>query len=329
MTPCCTEAVVGNAKVEGVPVRTLSSAGSGGLEVAFAPGAGMVGCSLRHRGEELLGQRGGLGRYVRERSTMGIPLLHPWANRVGRSHFSVCGREVDLELRDLPLSHDPGGLPIHGLLSAASGWEVERHQAEDAGGTLEARFDFAAHPDLIAAFPFPHELLLAARLDDAVLTVTTTVRATGAVTVPISFGFHPYLRLPGMERADWQVEIPVIERLERDSEMLPTGGRRPVEVEPGPLGSRVFDDGYLAPPGEAPFVLAGGARRIELRVGTGYRFAQVYAPDSDDVVAYEPMTAPTNALLSGGPDLPLLEPGASFVASFSITVLDEVGRVQG
>ena len=55
-----------------------------------------------------------------------------------------------------------------------------------------------------------------------------------------------------------------------------------------------------------PFVLAGGGRRIELSVGPGYRFAQVYAPGDDDVVAFEPMTAPTNALVAGGPDLPLV-----------------------
>jgi galactose mutarotase-like enzyme len=254
---------------------------------------------------------------------MGIPLLYPWANRLGRNRFSVRGREVDLELDGLPLSFDPAGLPIHGLLSGASGWQVERHQADRSGGVLEARFDFGAHPDLVAAFPFPHEVLLAATLNDAVLTITTTVRATGEATVPVSFGFHPYLRLPGQDRRDWQVELPVRERLELDAEMLPTGERRPVEIEPGPLGLRTFDDGYLAPPDQAPLVLAGGERRIELRIGDGYRFAQVYAPADDDVVAFEPMAAPTNALVSGGPDLPLVEPGASFAATFSITVLDQ------
>jgi galactose mutarotase-like enzyme len=37
------------------------------------------------------------------------------------------------------------------------------------------------------------------------------------------------------------------------------------------------------------------------------------------VIAFEPMTAPTNALVSGR-DLPLLEPGGSYEATFSITV---------
>ena len=33
---------------------------AGDLEARFAPDANMVGCSLRHRGEELLGLRGGV-----------------------------------------------------------------------------------------------------------------------------------------------------------------------------------------------------------------------------------------------------------------------------
>ena len=74
------------------PLRTRI----GELEAEFVPEAGMVCSSLRHRGEELLGQRGGLARYVAERSTMGIPLLHPWANRLGAERFEVAGREVDL-----------------------------------------------------------------------------------------------------------------------------------------------------------------------------------------------------------------------------------------
>ncbi len=35
----------------------------------------MVCCSLIHRGEQVLGLRGGLDAYVEKRSTMGIPLV--------------------------------------------------------------------------------------------------------------------------------------------------------------------------------------------------------------------------------------------------------------
>jgi aldose 1-epimerase len=112
----------------------------------------------------------------------------------------------------------------------------------------------------------------------------------------------------------------VRERLELDSRGLPTGSREPAMVERGPLGSRVLDDAFLAPPGGEPFALSGGGRRIELRMGGGYRFAQIYAPDDTDAVAFEPMTAPANALVTAGPDLPLVEPSESFSAAFSITI---------
>lgn len=315
--------MIGERTIDGFRALTLASQEPDHLEVDFIPSAGMVACSLRHRGEELLGQRGGLSVYVRDHSTMGIPLLYPWANRVGSTKFTAAGREIDLRSLELPLSFDDGGLPIHGLLAAATGWSVEDHRSTDTGGVLEARFDFGPDAQLLKAFPFPHQVSLRATLSGAVLTIATTVHADRGVAVPVSFGFHPYLTLPGVERRDWLVEVPVTEHLQLDERMLPTGERRPTTIEPGPLGSRTFDDGYLAPLGEKPFVLAGGGRRIELRIGEGYPFAQVYAPADDDVLAYEPMTAPTNALVRGGPDLPLVEPGGSFTASFSVTVSDD------
>src|SRR5690348_16500187 len=95
------------------------------LEADFVPGAGMVGSSLRHRGEELLGQRGGLEAYRAQRKTFGIPLLYPWANRLSRRAFTVAGRDVEIDPQRVPVRLDEHDLPIHGLLAAAGGWTVE------------------------------------------------------------------------------------------------------------------------------------------------------------------------------------------------------------
>jgi galactose mutarotase-like enzyme len=311
--------VIGTRTIDGLAALTLMSSAAGGLEVAFVPGSGMVGCSLRHRGEELLGQRGGLGAYVAERKTMGIPLLYPWANRLAAWRFPVAGREVAIDPVATPLRRDASGLPMHGLLGAVGGWQVQRHEPTEDGAVLAARFDFAAHDALLAAFPFPHELLLEATLDGPTLTVATTVVAQDTA-VPIAFGFHPYLQLPGVERDAWQIEIPVQEQLRLDAAMLPTGDRDAVRVAPGRLGARTFDDAYLAPPEGAPFVLEGGGRRIELAFEAGYPYAQVFAPPEDALIAFEPMTAPANALVTGGPELTLLAPGERYRAVFSITV---------
>ena len=107
------------------------------------------------------------------------------------------------------------------------------------------------------------------------------------------------------------------ERVVLDSEELPTGEKVPADVPAGPLGPRTFDDEFVAP--SEPFALEGGGRRIEVSFDHGYPYSQVYAPDDDDVIAFEPMTAPTNALVSGQ-DLKLLEPDESYEASFSIGV---------
>jgi aldose 1-epimerase len=101
--------------------------------------------------------------------------------------------------------------------------------------------------------------------------------------------------------------------------MIPTGATEEVEPFSGPLGERTFDDGYAGAGDGTRFALAGGGRRIELAFAEGFRFAQVYAPASEDVICFEPMTAPTDALVSGR-DLELVQPGDSRATAFAIRV---------
>ncbi len=269
------------------------------LTAAFAPDVGMVGCSLRHRGEELLGQRGGLEKYRESGSSFGIPLLHPWANRLDR--------EVDSPL----VRRDPNGLPIHGLLTASRYWELVSETS--------ARLDFAAHDDLMSGFPYAHELAIDLDLAGPRLTIATSLRASGDVPVPIAFGWHPYLTLPGVPRADWHVELPVRRRAELDERGIPTGRSDPVAIAPGSLGDEDYDDLFPELEEPAVFALEGGGRRLELAFESGYPVAQVYAPPGQDFICFEPMTAPTNALVTGD-GLRSVDSGATFTARFSISV---------
>jgi galactose mutarotase-like enzyme len=275
----------------------------------------MVGVSLREGDAELLWRDGGVGHYARGRTTMGIPLLHPWANRLARWGYEAAGATVALDPASPLVAHDEHGLPIHGLLGGWPGWRVV---AAD-GGALTSELDFAADPRLLAAFPFPHRLRLDAAVRGRTLTVRTTLTATGDRSVPVASGFHPYLRLPNVAREDWHVELPVMERLALDGQGIPTGAAHPVAADAGPLGTRTFDDGFAGVPEGAAFVLAGGGRRVTVRFDEGFPVAQVFAPATIAVVCFEPMTAPTNALASGD-RLTLVAPGTSYAAAFSITV---------
>jgi aldose 1-epimerase len=281
-------------------ITLLSAAGD--LEATFDESAGMLGTSLRHRGEELL-------------HPDGIPLLYPWANRLAAFDYSVLGREVVLD-RDSPLLRfDQNGLPIHGLLMGWPHWEVER--ADDA--TLFASLDFGAFDELLHAFPFPHSLNLLVRVGESEASIETAIAADRGVAVPVSFGFHPYFRLPGAPREQWEIELPVREHLFLDDHMIPTGEREPAGDLDGPLGDRTFDDAFAGVDHDRPFALTGAGRRIEVRFDERFPFAQVYTPPGAEFICYEPMTAPTNALRSGD-HLPIVEPSNTFAATWTISV---------
>jgi galactose mutarotase-like enzyme len=290
---------------EGYPAVRLTS---GDLAATFVPQLGMIGASLEHRGEELLGQRNGLAAYEAKGSTMGIPLLYPWANRLAGLDYEAAGTAVTLDPHSPRVRLDPNGLPIHGLLAANPQWEVS--------GDLTARLDFGAQPELLEGFPFPHEVRIEVALEGDGLRIRTTVDANAGSPVPISFGFHPYLTLPNVPREEWHIVLPVTEQLELDDKGIPTGNATKIEPIDGALGERTFDDAYTEVAGD--FVLAGGGRRVAVSFESGYPYAQVYAPEGQSLICFEPMTAPTNALVAG--TAPIVQPGDQRSATFRIDV---------
>jgi galactose mutarotase-like enzyme len=283
---------------------------SGTLDATFLPDLGMLGVSLRHEGAELLALPGGLDGY-RTGHVTGLPLLAPWANRLAAWRYAV--GDVEVDLAGLELATDPNGLPIHGTMTARPGWDVTARRT----GAVEARYDLGAHPDLLASFPFPHELRLAVAVEGATLWLTTTLVATGDRAVPVSFGYHPYLRLPDVARSEVRLRLPARRHLALDARSIPTGGGADEPEEDRPIGDRMFDDHY-ALNGDGRFAVAGGGRTVTMRMGDGYRFAQVFTDPTGDTVCLEPMTAPVNALIDGG--FPVVEPGDAFTASFSVEV---------
>ncbi len=272
---------------------------SGGLEATFLPGLGMVCSSLRFRGRELLELGGGPEAYAARGSTFGIPLLAPWANRLGGWEYDVAGVRVQLD-RDSPYVHIDGatGLPIHGLLAASRLWSVTQSDASD----VRALLDFAPDAALLAAFPFPHRLELCASVAAARLSIGLTLTPTGEIPVPVCFGFHPYLRLPDSGRREWTVSAPVRQRLVLDERGLPTGATD--ELAPGtlsgPLGERTFDDCFDQLDGSRPeFAVSDERLRLAVEFVSGFSVAQIYAPPSSEFICFEPMTAPIDALRSG------------------------------
>jgi aldose 1-epimerase len=296
----------------------------GQLDATFVPGAGMICCSLRHRGEELLAQVGSLAEYEHDGHTMGIPLLYPWANRLAAFEYEAAGRTVQVPHDPTRIQLESHGLPIHGVIGGRQAWEVTRAPGPDGGAlTARLRWDDSV-PELLEVFPFRHELAYEARLEGGRLQLDLTVHANGADPVPLAFGFHPYIALPDAPRERWQVELPAMRRLALDAHQIPTGPDRVLEAQRFALAEREFDDSFDQLSEPSRFAVEAGGRRVEVEFADGYPCAQVFAPLNATCICFEPMAAPPNALRSGA-ELRLLTPGASARASFSISLVVESG----
>jgi aldose 1-epimerase len=285
---------------------------AGSLEATFLPSHGMLGASLRHQGEEILGRVDDLGNAALKGSAAGIPFLHPWANRLAGYRYRAAGKEVTLDPSSPLLHFDENGLPIHGVPWPLLSWEV----IEVRQNRLAARLEWSRQ-ELLSVFPFRHRLEMTASLAPNALTFETMLVAGGESAVPVSFGFHPYLRLPGLPRANWRLRAPAMQKLVLDGKRIPAGKEEPFGALDTPLGDLDLDDGFALSGENQTFSIAGAGRLITAEWLEGYRYVQIYAPRDKDYAALEPMTAPANALVSGQ-GLGLVEPGKTLRAVFRI-----------
>ena len=172
-------------------------------------------------------------------------------------------------------------------------WEITRLGAGPRSARLAARFDWAAHDDLMALFPFPHELAIDVTLASSGLRVVTTVRPNGPVSVPIAFGWHPYLQLPRSPRDDVGGLAARVRGRDARRARHPDRAGRPVPAETAPLAGRDLDDLFALGTDRILTLAVRGPtdhdhlrRRVPVRGGV--------PPAGQPFCAIEPMTAPTN-----------------------------------
>lgn len=291
---------------------TATRIASGDTEAVFLPGHGMLGISLRHQGIEYLRRNEELKLFAEKNRTAGIPFLFPWANRLAGFQYEVAGRGVTLSPHSPVLRYDDNGLPMHGMMWPHLAWSIET----TAPDTLTATLDWS-HPKCLVVFPYPCRLTMTATVAPASLIIETALAATSDIAVPISFGFHPYLGLPDVPRQEWRVHLPPMRHLVLDGRKIPTGAAEPFGGLEGLLEDRDFDDGFALLGDKATLSVAADGKRISVDLLEGYPYSQVYAPHGQNYLAFEPMTAPTNALISGE-GLRLVSPGDTFSAKFRV-----------
>ena len=311
------------ATVDSIEVVRLADAAHH-IEVSLAPSIGNIAYDLRVNGRQILLQPpGSLAEWKAKPAQAGIPFLGPWANRLDADAFWANGTQYALNPNAVKLGRDPKGLAIHGLLLYASTWRVTRLHADERGAEVVSKLEFWRHPEWMAQFPFAHTIEIMYRLADGVLEVRTTIENLSTDPMPLVIGFHPWYQIPGAPRGDWKVHLPVRKHYLLSPKLIPTGETRPVDFpDPTPLAGRQLDDVFGSVNAGEEFYVEAHGKRIAVRFGPKFPVAVVYAPESRNVVCFEPMTGVTNGfnLAHAGRynDLQSIPAGGTWAESFWI-----------
>jgi aldose 1-epimerase len=174
-------------------------------------------------------------------------------------------------------------------------------------------------PHLLQIFPFPHHLQMIVVAQSNGLNIETKILGDEKSNVPISFGYHPYFGIANLKRAGWKLKLPAMKKLLLNEQRIPTGNTEEFAEFDDELGVNQFDDGFELQAPHSKFSIEGSGWKISLQILSGYTHAQIFAPRDKEFIAMEPMTAPTNALVSGK-SLRILQPGETFSASFEIAI---------
>jgi aldose 1-epimerase len=290
-------------------------------EVSICPSVGNIAYAMNVNGHPILMPPAGtLAEWKAKPGQAGIPFLAPWANRLDGDAFWANGRKYNLNPGVVNLRRDANGLSIHGLLLFAE-WHVVKMEAGAQGAEVTSRMEFWKHPEWMAQFPFAHTIEMTYRLADGVLEVRTSVENHSHEPMPLCIGFHPWYQIPDSPRDEWQVHLPVKEHYTVSSKTIPTGETKPNDLpDPLPLLGHQLDDvfGGVNPADE--FWVESKGRRISVRYGPKFPIAVIYAPQTRNVICFEPMSAITNAfnLAHEGTykNLQSVPPGEKWVESF-------------
>jgi aldose 1-epimerase len=288
------------AVVDGIDVVQLADS-KRGMQVCLAASVGNIAYEFSVRGQNLLWfPYSGPGELRTDPKLCGIPFLAPWANRLDGDTYWVNGNNYRLNPGIGYLRRDTNQKPIHGLLLFSPLWEVISLDAGPESASTASRLEFWKYPELMAQFPFAHEITITYRLAGGSLEISTLLTNLSAAPMPVAIGFHPYFRLHDAPRDDWKVHIAARDHVELDQFLMPTGVRQLARfADPYLLRGNKLDDVFTdlirGQDSIARFWVEGAQERLTVAYGQNYRVAVVFAPAGRDYICFEPMAAVTNA----------------------------------
>lgn len=337
VTPAAQNYTAVKTTVGGLEIVQLTDAASG-VEVSIAPSVGNRLYEMKVHGKNVLGSAPTDAPDFRKavESGGGIPFLAPWANRLDEEDFWANGKKYTF---NMTLGNVRGPIPIHGLVTNSTFWEVTEVKADKQSAHITSRLQFWRYPDLMAQWPFAQEYEMTYELSKGVLETRLTVTNLSTEPMPIGLGFHPCYRIEGVDSDEWTVSLAARKVAVTDSRILATGELKALDLpNPLPVKGVAIDESMTDfqrdADGRAHFSIESGGKMVELLLGPKYPAVEFYIPRRREPAAgaaanlnrqsvcIEPMAGITNAINLNHegkyPDLQILAPGAKWVESFWI-----------
>ena len=188
----------------------------------------------------------------------------------------------------MQLGNVRGARPGHGFLTTASQWQVVEAKADRQSAWVTSTLDVFREPMWMKQFPFAHRITMTYRLQDGVLEVHTSIENMSAEPMPVSVGFHPYVKLTDSTRDEWIISVPAKTHWLLAQTKVPTGETEPIErLFPNPQSAAlkdynlddVFTDLVRDEQGRAHARIEGKKQRLELLIGPNWRGLTVWAPN--------------------------------------------------
>jgi len=235
-------------------------------------------------------------------------LLAPWVNRIRNGNYSFEGRNYQL-----PINEPNLGNAIHGLLARKP---FECH-IENQKATLRYKYQVDEK-----AYPFPFEMKLGYEfLENNVFQMYFEAKNTGTSNMPYACGWHPYFTIPEGELADWTIKFNSESKCISDSQMIPLREEQYDASMGVDLGKETLDNVFrLQKMSQHITQLISkktGASLFMEQSSIDFPFLVVFAPEGENCIAIEPMTANTDAFNTGD-GLKVLPPGEAFQLSVKI-----------
>ena len=245
--------------------------------------------------------------------------LSPFPCRIPDGTYSFSGRQYQLK------SFLKNGSAIHGLLYKQP-FQLVQEQATENFTSINLWHEYKGGD---SGYPFPYNCNVEYHLGkENILSITTTIKNTGASALPIADGWHPYFTFGG-KVDDLELQFRSREMLEFIN-LIPSGKllHSTVFTSAERIGETALDNSFVLDFSEAQpmCVLRDPATgwQLEIRPDKSYPYLQIYIPPHRNSIAIENLSAPPDAF-NNGIGLITLAAGAS--TSFTTQYIIKKGAI--